>query len=38
MYELLGNRPDWQAGLKGVMQLIMLDQLEQVRQRRSVDT
>jgi len=35
-FELLRAEPDWEKGLKGVMQVIMLDQLEQIRRRRSV--
>ncbi len=33
--ELLASAPAWEPGLKGVMQLVMLDQLEQIRHHRS---
>lgn len=37
MMSLLRDLPDWQPGLRGVMQLIVLDQFEAIRRRRSVN-
>lgn len=37
MCALVRRAPEWQDGLRGIMQLIMLDQLEQVYRRRSVN-
>jgi hypothetical protein len=36
MTEILDLEPQWEAGMLGVMQLIVLDRIEGVRQRRSV--
>lgn len=35
--ELMRDAPGWQPGLRGVMQLVILDQLEQIRHRRSLN-
>lgn len=37
MCAMVRRAPEWQDGLRGIMQLIMLDQLEQVYRRRSVN-
>lgn len=37
MCAMLRRAPLWQAGLRGIMQLILLDQLEQIHRRRSVN-
>ena len=37
MCAMVRRSPIWQDGLRGIMQLIMLDQLEQVHRRRSVN-
>jgi uridine kinase len=37
MRDLMDDTPGWEGGLNGVLQLIILDQLETVRNRRSVN-
>ena len=37
MRDLLALSPRWEEGLRGVMQLVILDQFERVRRRRSVN-
>jgi len=37
MCAMIRDAPEWREGLNGIMQLIMLDQIEQIHRRRSVN-